>query len=371
MHELRELGLASEIVDSRAYEHALTRFRENRILMPTFAQLADPLAGGDALRATLAGVDPDAADPRNLFRVHWHNAADRSGLAQLPEHLVLPPSLTGVEAPILIALADRFPMIHSHKVLAAYGVLAPRIVTGQFDPMIQRAVWPSTGNYCRGGVAISRIMGCRGVAVLPEGMSQERFDWLARWVVEPEDVIRTPGTESNVKEIYDKCHELDADEQNIIFNQFSEFANYLVHYACTGRACSDVFERLATNGRIQRRPDQRKRELRISNFNQRAIRKLLSPPIFHDQTRRLALRRRLKYLVILDVRNLTLIRVNQVRNPFNPRFSIANNTTTYDLGEFLHCHLHALMNPRFELRINLTRCATFSSSICSSSRNES
>ena len=69
-------------------------------------------------------------------------------------------------------------MIRAHKVLAAYACLAPRLVSGRFDPTRQRAVWPSTGNYCRGGVAISRILGCRGVAVLPEGMSQERFDWL-------------------------------------------------------------------------------------------------------------------------------------------------------------------------------------------------
>jgi cysteine synthase A len=242
MDELHELGLASEVVDARAYEHALTRFRENRILMPTFAQLADPLAEGDRTDATLAGVDPDAADARNLFRVHWHNAADRRSLVDLPEHLVLPSSLTGVEAPIVIALADRFPLIHSHKVLAAYAVLAPRIVTGQFDPMTQRAVWPSTGNYCRGGVAISRIMGCRGVAVLPEGMSRERFDWLSHWVVEPEDVIPTPGTESNVKEIYDRCAILRQDPQNVILNQFSEFGNHLIHYLATGTA----LERLAT-----------------------------------------------------------------------------------------------------------------------------
>lgn len=242
MDVLRELGLASDVVDPRAYEHALTRFRENRILMPTFAEVADPLADGDGLRARLAGVDPDAADPRNLFRVHWHNGADRRSLVDLPEHLVLPPSLTGVEAPIVIALADRFPMIHSHKVLAAYAVLAPRIVTGQFDPVDQRAVWPSTGNYCRGGVAISRIMGCRGVAVLPEGMSRERFDWLAGWVAEPEDVIRTPGTESNVKEIYDRCAILRQDPENVILNQFAEFGNHLVHYLATGKA----LERLAT-----------------------------------------------------------------------------------------------------------------------------
>ena len=126
----------------------------------------------------------------------------------MPGHLVLPESLTGVPAPVVVALGDRFPMIHAHKVLAAYACLVPRLVTGAFDPATHRAVWPSTGNYCRGGVAISRIMGCRGVAVLPEGMSRERFDWLERWVVDPADIDRTPGTESNVKEIYDACNEL-------------------------------------------------------------------------------------------------------------------------------------------------------------------
>jgi cysteine synthase len=156
--------------------------------------------------------------------------------------VVLPTSLTGVAAPIIVALGDRFPMIAAHKVLAAYACLAPRIVTGQFDPIEQRAIWPSTGNYCRGGVAISRIMGCRGVAVLPEGMSQERFDWLERWVTDPSDIIRTPGTESNVKEIYDKCAELAADSANVILNQFAEFGNHLGHYLVTGRALEAVVE---------------------------------------------------------------------------------------------------------------------------------
>ena len=163
----------------------------------------------------------------------------------MPEHLVLPESLTGVASPIVIALGDRFPMIGSHKVIAAYGCLAPRLVTGQFDPTSQRAVWPSTGNYCRGGVAISRIMGCRGVAVLPAGMSRERFEWLERWVADPADIIRTPGTESNVKEIYDECAVLDRDPDTVIFNQFSEFANHVAHYAITGRALERVFEHVA------------------------------------------------------------------------------------------------------------------------------
>jgi hypothetical protein len=162
----------------------------------------------------------------------------------VPQHLVLPPSLTGVPAKIVLLLGDTFPMIHAHKVLAAYGCLVPRLLAGSFDPRHHRAVWPSTGNYCRGGVAISRILGCRGVAVLPEGMSRERFAWLERWVSSPEDIVRTPGTESNVKEIYDKCAELRQDPDNVILNQFSEFGNYLAHWLCTGRAAERVFETL-------------------------------------------------------------------------------------------------------------------------------
>jgi cysteine synthase len=147
-----------------------------------------------------------------------------------------------VPAPLTVAFGNRFPMIGAHKVLAAYGCLAPRVITGQFDPTTHRAIWPSTGNYCRGGVAISRIMQCHGVAVLPEGMSRERFDWLEHWVLEPSDIIRTPGTESNVKEIYDKCAELSLDPANVILNQFSEFGNHLAHVACTGPALAAVFE---------------------------------------------------------------------------------------------------------------------------------
>ncbi|HEX2755369.1 MAG TPA: pyridoxal-phosphate dependent enzyme [Candidatus Limnocylindrales bacterium] len=235
-------GLERDVVDSAVYERAAMRFRDAKIRMPTFAQLADPGTIPADVEAGLAGVDPDAPDARNLFRVHWYNDADRRSRAGVPQHLVLPTSLTGVAAPIIIALGDRFPMIAAHKVLAAYACLAPRIVTGQFDPIEQRAIWPSTGNYCRGGVAISRIMGCRGVAVLPEGMSQERFDWLEQWVTDPSDIIRTPGTESNVKEIYDKCAELAADSANVILNQFAEFGNHLGHYLVTGRALEAIVE---------------------------------------------------------------------------------------------------------------------------------
>jgi cysteine synthase A len=241
------VGFDRDVVDRGIYDRAVDRFRQARILLPTIAQLAEPAKIPSDVLERLGAVGMDEADPLNLFRVHWYNDSSRTGRADVPEYVVLPPSLTGVEATIAVVLGDRFPMIAAHKVLAAYGCLAPRVVTGRFDPSTQRAVWPSTGNYCRGGVAISRIMGCRGVAVLPEGMSRERFEWLQAWAAKPEDVIRTPGTESNVKEIYDECARLAGDDANVILNQFSEFGNHLVHYACTGRALDHVLEEVAAS----------------------------------------------------------------------------------------------------------------------------
>jgi cysteine synthase len=239
---MTRLGLESHIVDRGTYDRTVTRCAERRIALPRFSQLIDPDGVPPGVIEALKSTNPDAPDARNLFRVHWFNDRSRRGRVRVPDHLVLPPALTGVAAPIAVLLGDRFPMISAHKVLAAYACLAPRIVTGQFDPVAHKAIWPSTGNYCRGGVAISRILGCRGVAVLPEGMSAERFHWLERWVQEPEDIIRTPGSESNVKEIYDACAVLSRDPSNVVFNQFCEFGNYLSHYACTGRASEVVFD---------------------------------------------------------------------------------------------------------------------------------
>jgi cysteine synthase len=241
---MARLGLETDIVDRDIYSRTVRHFRDARIALPTFKALADPSSIPTATAEALAGVDPDAPDPVNLFRVHWYNDRTRRQRARVPEHVVLPEALTGTKAPIIVALGDRFPMIHAHKVLAAYACLAPRVVTGQFDPTRHKALWPSTGNYCRGGVAISRIMGCRGVAILPAGMSEERFRWLEAWVSDPSDIIRTPGSESNVKEIYDACAALDRDPANIVFNQFCEFGNYLAHYECTGAALGAIFEHL-------------------------------------------------------------------------------------------------------------------------------
>jgi cysteine synthase len=234
-----------KVEDAAVRRRAIARLGEKRVRLPTFAELADPSVVPQSVRGVLSGIGPDHPHPGNLYRVNWFNDRLRTGQVPVPVHAELPEALTGVKARIVVALGALFPMIGAHKVLAAYACLVPRLVAGRFDPTRQRAVWPSTGNYCRGGVAISRILGCRGVAVLPAGMSQERFDWLESWVSRPEDIVRTPGTEANVKEVYDKCTELARDPANEIVNQFSEFSNYLGHWQCTGRALEKVFQELA------------------------------------------------------------------------------------------------------------------------------
>ncbi len=238
---------APVLVDVATRRSAIERARAQKLVLPTFGQLAWRSPIPQPIAARLPDVDPDAPLADNLWRVHWRNAPDRRRSIAVPDHVVLPKALTGVEAPIVVMIGSRFPMIGAHKVLPAYAGLATKLVTGGFDPARHRAVWPSTGNYCRGGVAISRILGCDGVAVLPEGMSRERYEWLARWVRDPSHIIRTVGTESNVKEIYDKCRELAASPDNVILNQFSAFSNYMAHYVCTGAACGDVFDHLAAS----------------------------------------------------------------------------------------------------------------------------
>jgi cysteine synthase len=242
------LAIEASVADRAARDRAALYLARRGVRLPRLAELANP--SQTAMRGHAAAVvDPDLPDPANLFRLHWQNDRTRRGVVAAPLHLLVPPSLSGVPAPIVVALGAFFPLIGAHKVLAAYGCLVPLLVTGRFDPERDRAVWPSTGNYCRGGVALSRLVGCRGIAVLPQGMSAERFEWLQRWVGAPEDIIRTPGSESNVREIYDACKALAREPDTVVLNQFSEFGNYLAHWAVTGPALGRLVEALGAERR--------------------------------------------------------------------------------------------------------------------------
>jgi cysteine synthase A len=228
-------------VDQDKLKRAVQRAKERNIIIPTFKQQKDPHLIPETIRARLRDIGLWDVNPLNLFRITWKNEPVSSGgTFNGVNYLEFPHSLTGVDARIIALVGKWFPT-GAHKVGAAFGCLVPRLVTGQFDPTTQKAVWPSTGNYCRGGAYDSALLACESIAILPEGMSKERFDWLASIAGE---VIKTPGSESNVKEIFDKCWELRRSGQDlVIFNQFDEFGNYLWHYEVTGHAMQEVLER--------------------------------------------------------------------------------------------------------------------------------
>ena len=235
----------TEITNEKALENAVKRYREKGIILPTFAQQKNPDLIPDKIKNQLKNIGLWDFNPLNLFRITWKNEPKEfGGLYGKPNYIKLPKELTGVDARIVLLVGKWFPT-GSHKVGAAYGCLAPRITTGEFDPSFHKAVWPSTGNYCRGGAFDSKIMDTEAIAILPEEMSQERFEWLRDKA--KSTVIATPGSESNVKEIYDKCWELRRTRDDVvIFNQFDEFGNSAWHYNITGNAIEDVYKLVKT-----------------------------------------------------------------------------------------------------------------------------
>lgn len=212
------------------------------IVIPTYKEMQNPNLTQDDIKNKLKKVGINDAVPVNLFRTTWKNepVAFGGGFSKV-NYVELPSSLTGVKARIIVLIGKWFPT-GAHKAGASISCLIPRLVTGRFNLRKHKAAWPSTGNYCRGGVFNSCVFGINSIAILPELMSRERFNWLKKMNCE---VIKTPGCESSVKEIYDECKELSKNNKNIIvFNQFEDFGNYIWHYEVTGSAMFEVAEKL-------------------------------------------------------------------------------------------------------------------------------
>ena len=231
-------------INETGLQRSIQRCRERGIVVPTFSQLKNPETTPSRIKEQLKQTGLWDISPQNLFRITWKNEPVAKGglFRQTPNYMELPSELTGVEARIIALVGKWFPT-GSHKVGATFGCLVPALVTGQFDPTIHKAVWPSTGNFARGGAYDATLLGCDSIAILPEQMSQERFDWLKTVASE---IIATPGSESNVKEIYDKVWELKRTRKDIfVFNQFSNFGNYLFHYEITGHAIEEVIKKEA------------------------------------------------------------------------------------------------------------------------------
>jgi len=243
LHSNKENSMIDlKVIESQRKQN-IQRCKEKGILLPTFAQMRDPSKIPESIKKELTGIGLWDVHPRNLFRVNWHNEPKEfGGTYGGVNYFEIPRAITGTKARIIGLVGKWFPT-GAHKVGAAYSCLVPELVTGRFDPTTKKAVWPSTGNYCRGGAYISRLLACPSVAILPAGMSKERFEWLKTMA---EEVIATPGCESNVKEIFDKCVELEKTRPDaVIFNQFDQLPNHLWHYAVSGPAMEEVFNTVA------------------------------------------------------------------------------------------------------------------------------
>ena len=225
----------------RILENTIKRCRERDIIIPTYEEMAHPEKIPQSIKDELKGIGLWDLHSRNLFRITWKNEPVKSGggFGEV-NRLEIPPELSGVRARIFILLGKYFPT-GAHKVGATFGPLVEKLVRGVFDPTQHKALWPSTGNYCRGGAYVSYLLACPSIAVLPEGMSKERFDWLKKIGAE---IHATAGSESNVKEVYDKTFELKRQrpDEIIVLNQFDEIGNAIWHYVCTGPAIEEVYE---------------------------------------------------------------------------------------------------------------------------------
>lgn len=226
----------------KVLENTIKRCREKDIIIPTYEEMAHPEKIPQGINDELRNIGLWDLHARNLFRITWKNEPVKSGggFGDV-NYMEIPKELTGIKARIIMLIGKYFPT-GSHKVGATFGPLVEKLVRGAFDPTNQKALWPSTGNYCRGGAYDSYLLACPSIAVLPEGMSRERFEWLEKIGAE---IHATPGSESNVKEVYDKSFELKRarPDEVVILNQFDEIGNAIWHYVCTGQAIEEAYNK--------------------------------------------------------------------------------------------------------------------------------
>ena len=209
------------------------------ILGPTFEEMLHPdKIAPDIRKRAVEMKTKDPLDPINLFNITWRNANNEI------YYFVMPKQLTGVDANIVVLYGKDFPT-GAHKVGAAYSVLVEKILFGDVDPAKHTVVWPSTGNYGIGGAWVGGRVGTKSIVVLPEGMSKERFVQIESYGAR---IIKTFGSESNVKEIYDETHRLSQDPNIRILNQFEVMGNYRFHYHVTGNTIVELADVLKKQG---------------------------------------------------------------------------------------------------------------------------
>jgi cysteine synthase len=196
---------------------------------PTYAEMREPSLLPNDLRGKARQARARPLDALNLWNIGWKSSG---ALA----YTVLPELLTGVPSPIVVLSGRSFPT-GSHKVGPAYAILAEKQLEGECRPGQHTLVFPSTGNFGIGGAWVGPRLGYRSAVVLPAEMSAERFTMIEGYGAE---VVKTPGSESNVKEIYDRVRQLRGEPHNRVLNQFEEFGNYRFHFHCTAAAVLEL-----------------------------------------------------------------------------------------------------------------------------------
>ena len=80
-------------------ERAVKRARERNIIIPTFKQMKNPALVPQKTKEELVKIGLWDVNPRNLFRITWHNEpkAQGGGFGGV-NYLELPSSLTGTPA---------------------------------------------------------------------------------------------------------------------------------------------------------------------------------------------------------------------------------------------------------------------------------
>lgn len=206
---------------------------------PTYDEMLSPeLIASDVRAKAVSSLQDNELDPINLFNITWKDRTNKV------RKVVLPPSLTGIDANVVVMLGTGFPS-GSHKVGPAYATLIEGIVDGEITAE-HTILGPSTGNFGIGTAYISKLLGLKAVIIMPDNMSKERYERIKKYGGE---LDLTPGSESDVILTLERTHNLMKNPQNKALAQFELMSNYRFHRHVTGGSAIAAVEGVG-NGRI-------------------------------------------------------------------------------------------------------------------------
>ena len=209
---------------------------------PTYEEMRDPTRLPTSVREeAVSALATDELAPLNLFNINWKNTGTEV------ERIILPKELTGVQANVIVLSGRTFPS-GSMKVGPAYTTLAEAEALNGLRPGDRSIIGPSTGNFGIGTAYVSALKGYQAVVVMPDTMSQERYERIRKY---GGDLDLTPGTESDVILTLERTHSeyVSRPEKYVVLAQFALMPNNRIHRHVTG----DAVEKAAAsvgNGRV-------------------------------------------------------------------------------------------------------------------------